>query len=399
MKLSPLLLTVSLAANIALLVAYAKFGRADRGVATPGVANVDPDKTGASGAIGSEKSPSKNTGAEKSQATPRHSRSWTEIETDDFDELARRLKAAGLSAHEIRAIMAMRISEKFQYRQRGSPYWRSEYRDYNDPKVQEAQAAAQVLYQKHVYGPTHLADDPEQLESAQRRFGPLPSEKLQRLATIEMELMQQTMSLNRGGATDPEAAHAAYLKLEKEKEARVKEALTPEEYALYELRASAVANQLRYRLEPFQPSEAEYQTLFAIQKSFYERISDPKLTGEARQALESEMMNHVTSALGPERALDYQESMRGGDETSRLIAALGLPARVGGQIRTMREDFAERAQTVRTNGQLSPAERAAQLAGLAAEARTKLHGTLGPEGFEAYNDLKGDWIRALEKNK
>ncbi|HEX2851702.1 MAG TPA: hypothetical protein VHO24_00585 [Opitutaceae bacterium] len=397
MKPTSLLLTVSIAANVALLVAYTKFYQPAKTTVTPATASSGGNETGAGGAsVAANAGGSDHVGANISPAAPPSARSWAQIETDDLDELARRLKAAGFSGPEVRSIMSTRISEKFQLGPRRVSYWQSEYRDYSDPKVQEAQAEMQALLRKHVYGPDHLAEDPEQVEFARRQYGPLPLEKLRILATIDMDLTEQ-MRRPRGVAEDPGTAQAAYLKFQQEKEARIKAALTPEEYAVYELRSGPVASQLRFRLAAFQPSEEEYKTLFVIQKSFQERMSDPKLTGEARQALENEMMNHVTSAFGAERALDYQEAARGGtDQTARLVSTLGLPARVAGQVRSFQKDFTERAQTVRTNGRLPAGERAAQLAALAQEARSKLNATLGAEGFEAYNDMKGEWIRALE---
>jgi hypothetical protein len=42
-------------------------------------------------------------------------------------------------------------------------------------------------------------------------------------------------------------------------------------------------------------------------------------------------------------------------------------------------------------------QRDTQLVALATEAKTKLTDTLGgARGYQAYDDLKGDWIRALQ---
>jgi hypothetical protein len=397
-KLVPTLLAISLAANLALLIAYTKLTRPGEKVELASTKTaralpsqvLSPASTTVSG---------NTTAATVSEATGR-TRSWSQIETDDFDELARRLKAAGFSSQEIRAILSARITEKYTNGSRQLPYWQSEYPNYADPKVQEKQAEQEALYRKYVFGPQHLADDPEQLRWAQRRYGALPMEKLQAIATIEAdyrEVMNKRSSQKQTALDDPNAARAAYELIQKEQEADIAKVLTPEEYADYELRSGPIANRLRFRLEAFQPSEEEYKTIFAIEKSFAAKTADTSLTGEARQALQEQMTNEVASALGPDRALDYQESTRnGGDRVSRLVTALGLPPRVNSQIRTMQQDYTERAKTVRADPQLPAADRTAQLSALAQEARAKLSTTLGAEGYEAYNDMKGDWIRALE---
>lgn len=396
MKRLPTVLVVSLVANLALLLAYTKSkGRAEA---------AQPSSTAATGvSSGTDTSIS---GAAKSAevaasartAALARKRPWSEIETDDLDELGRRLKASGFSSREISAIMSLRISEKYQTGWRlNQPYWRVEYANYNDPAVREKQAEMDGLYRKYVFGPDHIADDPEQLAMARQHYGPLSVEKLQAVATIVADFQEEMMKRqNRLAAVDPEGARADYIASEKEKENQIKAALTSEEYAIYELRGSMTAVRLRSQLATFVPSEEEYKTIFAIQKSFNDRMADSKLSKEGHQALQAEMMNHLTSALGADRALDYQEATRGGDKTSQLVAALGLPARVTGQVRTMQEDFTARAKNLRADAQLPAAERSAQLTALAQEARTKLGTTFGPEGFEAYNDMKGEWIRALE---
>jgi hypothetical protein len=65
------------------------------------------------------------------------------------------------------------------------------------------------------------------------------------------------------------------------------------------------------------------------------------------------------------------------------------------EVRQVQQDLTQRANDIRANTQLTPNDRSAQLNALASQAETQLTAKLGADGFEAYSDLKGDWMRAL----
>jgi hypothetical protein len=106
----------------------------------------------------------------------------------------------------------------------------------------------------------------------------------------------------------------------------------------------------------------------------------------------------VLAALGPQRGADAQVALQGeNNRLARLLIRLDLPISTVNTVNAVRDDLNARATTIRADAQLTAAQRAAQLSALAQEARAKLATTLGGErGFEAYNDLKGDWIRAIQ---
>src|SRR5258707_9437898 len=86
----------------------------------------------------------------------------------------------------------------------------------------------------------------------------------------------------------------------------------------------------------------------------------------------------LAAALGPDRAADFMEVQEHGiDKTARLFARLDLPPRTYGTVRNIQQDVTQRAAALRADPQLSAADRATQLANLAATARTQLTATLG----------------------
>ncbi len=376
------LLLVSLAANLALLFALTRFS---------------PHPAARSTTFATAKAPAAPLPAVSS---------WTKLSTSDLDEFSHRLHAAGFSRVEIRAIMELRIREKFPFRPAGdsaTSYWRSSGRDDTDPKVMaESQVNSREFsnaWVKYIV-PGQIADDPDEFDAAQRRFGNLTLEKLQALRTLQGDYQRLVNDMYAAPkAPSGIEAHKAYQLIEKERLADFAKLLTPAEYADYELRSSDTAMSLRMNLETFRPTEAEYKTLFAVQKTFEDKLNAPSLAPEVREAVRKKWKAASATALPLERAADLLAiSASGNDATAKFMARLDLPLRTYTQVVSIRDDVTQRASVVRADSQLSDAARAAQLAALAQEARAKLTTTLGGErGFEAYNDMKGDWIRALGK--
>jgi hypothetical protein len=395
MKTRTLLLALSLLANAGLLAAYlASPVRPPAARASSGTAPA-ADKTG-SAAAATALQPGQPSAGTASQP----GFSWAAIETDDIDEFARRLKAAGFSPNEIRSILFIRIEQGRPGASAAKvPYWRSPYVS-PDPKSLEEQRKRIADYAKvsQKYLSPDNYDDPAQLGYARRRWGNLPVEKLKAIAAIEADY--QNLNMEEYAKQRPRPGEETnrldtYLLMQKEKLADIEKVLSPEEFAAYELRASPVATMLRTQLESFRPTEAEYLALFAIQKGYGDRLFNSRLTPEANQALRDEMSGKVRAALGEDRALDYEAAIFGSDQTARIVSRLGLPARVATEVRQAQQDFTKRAADIRANASLTPADRSAQLNALARQAETQLTTRLGATGFEAYSDAKGEWLRAI----
>lgn len=400
------LLAVSLLANAALLVAYVA---APTGSRRPAASRLDTPASIAPSSSIVKDGASIVAGKPAPSDAASAGFSWATIETDDLDELMHRLKAAGFTPAEIRAILGHQINRMAQPTTPGAtqstPYWRTGRTDPADAKAHEEQrkriAETMRLQRKYLLGPDSFVDNPERLEAARRRWGPLPLEKLQALEAIDADYqdlqMKQYAERSLRPGEESGTAEASRL-MQKERLADMEKVLTPEEYAVFELRASDPANALRYRLQGFQPTEQEYKTLFAIQKAYENRLYDPNLGLDARRALLDEMSAQVKDALGADRALDYEAVTKHNnqDQTAVLVSRLGLPARVAVEVRQTQQDFTQRAKDLRSDTSLSAGERNARLAALARDAEVQLTTKLGADGFEAYSDIKGEWLRNLQ---
>jgi hypothetical protein len=398
----PILLCLSLLGNAVLTGAYLM--RGDAPAASP------PEIAPATAETPMGQAASSAPIAETQGPAAKAAFSWTAIETDDFDELARRLAAAGFTTREIRVILAQRISRMAMTPAAAAkepvPYWRSGRTDYRDPKTAEEFHKRMIeqarLYRKYLMSPEAIADDPDRLEIARRQWGDLPVEKLQAIAVIDadyQEMNMQQFAERRARPGDTVSRDASQL-MEQERMADIAKILTPEEFAEFELRSSPTANLLRHQLTTFQPTEDEYRALFTIHKLVGDQLRDPGLTPDARKTLTAEIANRVKAVLREDRALDYDAAVNQNsrDQTASLVSRLGLPARVAAEVRQTQQDFTQRAKDLRADTSLPVQERNAQLAALARQAESQLTAKLGANGYEAYTDLKGEWIRALQPN-
>ncbi|MGH7956956.1 MAG: hypothetical protein ACREH8_08080, partial [Opitutaceae bacterium] len=202
-----------------------------------------------------------------------------------------------------------------------------------------------------------------------------------------------------GGMMGPEIQKRIET-LQKEQHAALGQILTPQELTEWDLRNSDTSRNVRYQLSAFNPSEAEFRTVFTLQAEFDERF--PRLTsapspedqqrrGEAQQQLNEQ----IKAALGSVRGAEYE---RANDhsyrQTSQLVARLELPAATTDQVYDIQKDIREKMATV-MRAKPTPAERDQQFAQLAGEAETRMSAILGARGFEAYRQYGGSWMQAL----
>lgn len=419
MNSSTLFLSLSLLANLALATAllFPQIGssftpRDPSARSTSSVQQSDSDTTHPT--LSGQSSPGKST------AVAPIPNLWSRLYSADIDQLVSRLKAAGFSYREIRGIVMPMAYKKFETRreeimkaEQAAPYWRVTDDQFmpDDPtaraELMELMQEQSRIYRKHFNGPEAFAENEDMERYARNRFGDLPIEKLHEISRIQSDyddLQQETYMAaqkrpNRR-LTEEDQTRLKLLKTERDRD--IREALTPEQYSDYQLRSSSTAQRLRYQLDLFRPTEAEYKALFALQHPVDEQLARIPLSEhegsdyhtEARKKLEPQIL----AALGPERYADYKQATEAGnDKVTRLMARLDLPLGTAGKINTVREDINQRAKAVREDKQLSPAERDLRLSALASEAKTKLSATLGSQrGVDAYVDIRGDWLRALQ---
>lgn len=336
---------------------------------------------------------------------------WARVYSEDLQSLVDGLRAAGFRHTQIERIVRTMVDERDRARRmtlvderEALSYWRSPgssppsnevVREYERQRESDMRVIRQLAL-----NPEYLRDDASRREQISQRFGELSEEKIQHLLQIENdygELLQQA-SLSKDAG--PEARAERLRMLFSERERDIQGALTDEEYQQYELRSGATANYLRGQLDHFQPSEGEFKTPHALYESvrlqFPQVNPDEETMRAQRQAMEA-LESKVAAAFGPERYADFRQTLQeGSQKVNNLLVRLDLPLRTGGRIEEVRLDLSQRAEAVRADVALAPAERAARMAGLQQEARQRVAETLGGErNLAAYEEIKG-WIRDLK---
>jgi hypothetical protein len=401
MKLFPLVLAGSLAANAVLLGLMAVNSSAD-----PDAAAKQLRAT-----VAAAKARPPATAATPPPAT------WTELQADTLAGQRDQLRAAGFPPEIVRAILGAELSESFAERRKAIeqaqgevPFWKNPLRD---PRQQ---AALRDLYReqekalKDLLGRDGRSDDPTYTAYLRRQFGDLPEGKAEQLRQIFDDYNQRRSDLyaaaSGGMALLPEERQKI-ADLDKAMHADFASILTPQELEDYDLRSSNTAQMLRFNLTAFDATEQEYRAIFRLQQAFDDqyRLMGPASPEEmqARMNAQKQLTTDIKAALGPERGAEYERatdySYR---QATQLVARLELPPENAVALwDTQKEIQKRRGEIYSAVSNVPPAERMqainAQLTALQQEAVAKITPLLGgdPSRIEVYKANGGQWLQLL----
>lgn len=331
---------------------------------------------------------------------------WTGLHAEDLAQMVQSLREAGFPPAVLRAIVATQLRERYAARlkaldpESGSrPFWKEAG---TDPRIRVAMLQLQREQQKllrDLLGPPESPDD----FGRGRRLESVPAHKLddvRRLLQDADDARQEAFANFSGGMITPDMQKRMQA-VEKELQASLATVLTPAELEEYNLRNSDTANQVRYQLAAFDPTEEEFRQIYRLQADFdsqYGRSSygllNPEETrrrGEAQRQLNEQ----IKAALGPVRAAEYE---RASDfqyrQTSQLVSRLELPPDTTSKVWEVQKDIQGRIGSI-FGANPSADERNAKLAELASEAQTRVTALLGTRGYEAYQQFGGSWMQML----
>lgn len=399
MKLTPAVLAVSLAANLALGALIAV--KAPSLLKLPG-SSPHPAPAGA---------PSPAAGSAPAGLP---ADVWASLKSDDMRALVARLKAAGFPPAVVRAVAAVQMHEQFAARRRAlfagvedAPYWkgRGPFAAL-DPKLQgelRALGKEETAAMKELFGPDSGMDDGARAFYQRRQFGNLPAAKMdqvQDVVTDYNDLRNQIYS-STGGTLLPEDRDKIAM-LEKEQAADLAKILTPDELFEYQIRSSQTAQQLRNQLAIFNPSEDEFRALFKVDQSFADQLGPmvgPQTSEQvaAREAAQADLLAQAQATVGSDRAAQLAEALDPRNfQLNQVIARMGLPQQAAMDVAAIQQDVTKQVMDIRTNGELSRAERTSQLAAAAADAMNRITGVLGPSGYQTYKQTSAAyWMQGI----
>jgi hypothetical protein len=339
---------------------------------------------------------------------------WTPIaEGKDDTDFVARLRAQGFPPRVIRTLVYLRLRERFVDRFRAlnnkdkeTPYWRTEPLSfYFTPEtLAERRAINREISElaEKLLGPgdADLESDYGRGERI-RSFGNIPKEKIPAIQAIEKDysdLRVQTRAGAKGLILAEDREKLTYL--DKEKRADLASLLTAEELDEYDCRTSPTAGDVRGQLRYFDPTEAEFLSLYRAQRDFDVRYGRDNLSGEQadrRRAAQTELTAQIEAALGPQRFAEYQATTDGNyGNTRNFVTAAGLPIETAKGLITIQRDLLRRADSVRNDQSLTAEVRAVQLGALEKEAVERLTATIGAENLELYRRGTGFfWLTKL----
>ncbi len=344
---------------------------------------------------------------------------WTDLTaglTDDpadDAQLVERLRAAHFDDDAIRVLLTRRIKERYIDREvaviQSQPrpeYWRANYYATLRGPLESRAALRRLRVEQNaqldaLLGPK--AESAADIRARERRFGPIPREtadKLKDLLADYRDLAAEARADMRGfmlptDREDLDLIEAARLK-------DLSELLTPEQLEGYLLRSGPVGSRLRQSLTDFAPTEAEFLTLYALQKDFDEQWGTPisGLSSEQRRArsqAQKELKNQIAEALGPERYTDYEELTSYQYRfVKQLTERLNLPAENARGLSHLEQDAVTQMRAISADPNLSPAAKRAQQLELQRQVRDTLEALLTEVGRTAYEESGiGRWVASM----
>ncbi len=406
MKLLPLLFGLSLVANAALLMAIRGSSHATAGKAVGGPA-----------ARGDDTTQPLRYAKPVGPATGENVAIADSIRGDDLARLRDELRAAGLDETSIRLIVGVRLWKRYESRMNAlqpapdpdRPWWKND--DYRGQTREQREQARVLRDEQRAELEALLGKDPDAAGANSwlaRQYGFLPEEKREELQRLEQDyndLASETRREARGFLLASDMEKLRFI--EEEKRRDLAAFLSPEEFADYEMRHSRTAQNLRQRMTQMDATEAEFRTIFEIQKDFDERFTEPDRhravprTQEelkARAEAERAMKAQIRDALGADRYAAYVRAQDNDYQQLRnATQRFQLPPDTPDRIYALRDEVPLRATRIADDSTLSPEQKRDALKKLAAETRDKVRATLGSEVAQVYFGNNGmSWVNHLE---
>ncbi len=194
--------------------------------------------------------------------------------------------------------------------------------------------------------------------------------------------------------------------INKQREAELAKILTPQEMEEYKLRNSQVAQQMKWSLQAFEPSEQEFRMLFKVEDQFADTMGhyryggpDPDDPVEQKRWADANKLKdeEYKKLLGEDR---YKEYTRAKDyqyqELYRLAQRSGLPKETAGKVYDMKEAAEAQVSKLRQDTSLSSEQRLAAQREIRSVTEKAIQDALGNDkNFKRFQSQGGWWLRNL----
>ena len=330
---------------------------------------------------------------------------WSELRSADLAQQRDRLRAEGFPPSVVRAIVGAQVRESFAARRKAVepagdvPFWKRLTFDPQSQAALRALAKEEQKIMRDLLGPDFENGLAARLR---QQFPGVAPEKVDQLTAIRERYDEQRQEIyGFGGGQLTPGEREKLAAVEKAMHTEFAAVLTPEELEQYDLRTSNTANSLRQRLRSFDATEAEFRTLYRLQRAFDEQHAftgapstpeQSRLRSEAQQGLQKQ----IEAELGAARFADYQRSSDYQfQQASLLVARLGLPAATATSLYDVQKEFEKRRNDAyRSSTPATRQDLPQHMTALQEEATARITAILGGNRtvIDAYKQYGGSWL-------
>lgn len=329
--------------------------------------------------------------------------------TDPHAALRDRLVALGLPADAVRAALRAVIEAPRRARDRELraatpplPWWQGLHGYRVTPQQEDELRLLRTAEREEMSRLFGRADALTAAELEPYLF--LPSDRAALLAAVERDYADLRFQLGQAVPGDPAAAAERRRVLEEEHGRDLAALLSPEERTALDLRTSATAYKVATRLAYFDGTDAEFRSVYDLQKTFDEKFPPAGVTvvltgAEPRTIAEEKLHDDLRAALGAERYAAWQLAQR---EDYRTLVDLqrrfDLPSATVATLMQLPVETSAAANRIAADSTLTPEQKTDALKTLGRELRTQVRTTLGPILGDAYLASGGSyWLSTLDR--
>lgn len=392
MRVFPIVLVVSLAANIGLAAVYMSIKSQSE----------------------TEKRPASSKNIPGQKAAP----SAAELLAAAFKArnaraLLTQLRALGVSDLAARDFVNEVIWQKYYERRRalqkirsgtGEKYWQRNSKTYSQFTVAERAELRELANKARNESLDILGIDSSlATERTAMRYSFLPPAKVAQLMDLQRDYGEMNRALSDETARfklPSDAERQRVLRDEYRKD--LVAILTPEELDAYDRRFSPTAMTLRRNFSAFQATEAEYLAVYDMMKMVSEAYSTNKLSTltpaqlSDRRKTAEDVVGEIKAMLGDERYELYKRSQSA--DYRRLQDAADrfqLPQETINGVYNLRDTVGAESQRILSDTTLSPAEKKQALQTFAVQIKDSVRSQLGAEIGDAYMAGSMQWLQRL----
>lgn len=409
MKSKPLLV-VSILLNLALAAVVAVLvNRRPKDMAQPAALETNP----VAKAVTALRQPKPAAAEAGSNAAP-DKFDWRRVESADYKEYIKNLRAIGCPEETIRDIISADVKKLFEARRKQLAAGSTNKFEYWKP----GNPLANLFNEEAMAQRKQLSDEKKALlkellgvevnDPGEAMAALNPMETLLDFLSPEkqnaiVELQQKYAGKMMKAAKEMQSNPKAMLALQRESDAELAQLLGPKDKEEFDVRLSQTAMMMRMRMTDFEPDEQEFRKMFAAQKKFddefgpYGNLGGTKEEQEKRSAAEKQLKEELKTTLGDERYRLYQYDQQFARSSLKTVAQqYNVPRDQAYKVFDIQETAQDAARNIRADQSLSAEQRQSALDAIRSETERAVNDTIGADAAKAYVE-KGSWIKSLNR--